>query len=339
MLTAAFFASGQTVHVVNLIRGLRRCGHEVDLMVTHPGVEEPSTHPYARELKALGVRVRVIPRHPAAAGRLPFPAQGYDLVHAQSSWSFEHGRRIASRLGVPLVITCHGLGLDRPAYRPALAAAAHLICVGPRIAQSLSSFRKKVVIIGNGVDLELFRPGVRGPQFTILYAGRVDRWKRAGVVALCHAVDRLPDDIRLWVASNRRLPCRRAQHLGWVTDVNRYMARAHVVVGTGRAIREGLAAGAACVVLGREYHGLVTPDYVEGTEFPDFSGLGRNGGEPEPVAIRRDLMLLYRDRSLLQDLMAFGRRYATQHLGLDAMVAATLDVYRNAIASHPRQAG
>jgi len=337
LLTATFFTSGQTVHIVNLARGLRRRGHEVDLMITHPGVQEPTTHPYARELRQLGVRVQVVPRYAVVADRVPLPHQEYDLVHAQSSWSFEHARRIASRLDIPLVITCHGLGLDQQAYRPALAAAARLICVGPRIAQSLPSFRQKVVVIGNGVDLELFRPGVRDRQFTILYAGRVDRWKRAGIMALCQSVDQLPDDVRFWVASNRRLPSQRAQHLGWVTDVHRYMARAHVVVGTGRAIREGLAAGAACVVLGREYHGLVTPEYVGKTRFPDFSGLGGQLGEPVPAAIHRDLLMLYRDRSLLQELMAFGRRYATLHLGLDAMVAATIDVYRDAIASHERK--
>ncbi|PZN06362.1 MAG: hypothetical protein DIU69_13370 [Bacillota bacterium] len=337
MLTATFFTSGQTVHVINLVRGLRRRGHEVDLMITHPGTMEPTTHPYARELQQLGVRVQVIPRYAVVADRVPLPRQKYDLVHAQSSWSFEHARRIASRLGIPLVITCHGLGLEQQPYRPALAAAASLICVGPRIAQSLPSFRKKAVVIGNGVDLELFRPGVRERELTILYAGRVDRWKRAGVLALCQAVEQMPKDVRFWVASNRRLPSQRAQHLGWVTDVHRYMARAHVVVGTGRAIREGLAAGAACLVLGREYHGPVTPEYVGKTRFPDFSGLGGHQGEPTPAALYRDLMQLYRDRSWLQELMAFGRRYATLHLGLDAMVAATIDVYRDAIASHERK--
>lgn len=337
MLTAAFFTSGQTAHVVSLARGLRQRGHGVDLVVTHPRYTTRHSNPYTLELEKTGVRVYFIPRYPVATDRLELPGTGYDVVHAHSSWSFEHGRRLAGRLGVPLVITCHGLGLNQPAYRPALAAAARLICVGPRIASSLPDFRDKIVIIGNGVDLNLFRPGVRERQFTILYAARVDRWKRAGVIALCQVVDRLPQDVRFWVASNRRLPSQRAQHLGWVTDVHRYMGRAHVVVGTGRAIREGMAAGAACLVLGREYHGVVTPEFVGDMPFPDFSGLGRHRGEPAPADIYQDLLRLYQDRSLLRRLMEFGRRYAERHFSLDATIDATVDVYRDAIASQKRR--
>ena len=339
MLTAAFFTSGQTAHVVHLARGLRRQGHGVDLLVTHAGSALRRARPYAQQLQAAGVRVLGIPRQPVAADRLELPRQHYDVVHVQSSWSFEHGRRLAARLNVPLVITCHGLGLNQPAYRPALEAAERLICVGPRIAESLRPFREKVVVIGNGADLDLFRPGVREREFTILYAGRVDRWKRPGVLALCQAVDRLPEEVRFWVASNGRLPCRRAQHLGWVTGVHRLMSRAHVVIGTGCAIREGMAAGAACLVLGREYHGIVTPEFLDSMAFPDFSGLGRDQGAPSPATIYRDLSLLYRDGTLLQQLMEFGRQYAERHFSLDAMVGATLDVYADAIAAQQRATG
>ena len=327
MLTATFFASGQTTHVLDLARGLARRGHRVDVWITHGRGGRAAHAAAVATLEEAGVAVRFLPA-PVVPGRDALPLGAYDVVHAQSSWSFDLARRLAATLDRPLVLTCHGLGLDKPAYGPALQAAARLICVGPRVARDLQAYRSKILVIGNGVDLERFRPGIREARWTLLYAGRVDRWKRPGIEALCQAVARLPKDAQVWAAANRRLPSPRIRHLGWVADLERVMGRVHVVVGTGRVIREGMAAGAACVVLGREYHGPVTPEGVAGMTFPDFSGAGRRLGSPTSKAILDDLLSLYRNRTRLQELMAFGRRFAEQHLSLDAMVEATLGVYR-----------
>ena len=332
MLTATFFAAGQTTHVLDLARGLVRRGHRVDLWVTHSRGGRDAHAETVAALEAGGVAVRFLPA-PVIDRRLGIPQDRYDVVHAQSSWSFELARRLAALLGLPLVLTCHGLGLDQPAYRPALQAADRLICVGPRVARDLDAYRAKIAVVGNGVDLERFRPGIREGRFTLLYAGRVDRDKRPAVAAFRRAVLGLPQDVQVWAASNRRLGGGRIRNLGWVPDLERVMGRVHVVVGTGRVIREGLAAGAACLVLGREYHGPVTPEQVERMSFPDFSGNGRRLGPPDPAALLRDLLRLYRDRAWLAELMAFGRRYAEEHLSLDAMVDRTLAVYRAAGAA------
>lgn len=329
MLTATFFASGQTTHVLDLARGLVRRGHRVDLWVTHCRGGREAHADTVAALEAAGVAVRFLPA-PVVDERLGIPAGRYDVVHAQSSWSFEPARRLAAMLGLPLILTCHGLGLDQPAYRPALAAADRLICVGPRVARDLQAYRAKIAIVGNGVDTERFRPGIREARWTLLYAGRVDRWKRPALAALLRAVLGLPRDAQVWAASTHRLGGGRIRNLGWIPDLERIMGRVHVVVGTGRVIREGLAAGAACLILGREYHGPVTPERVERMTFPDFSGMGRRLGPPDPAVILQDLLRLYRDREWLAELMAFGRRYAEQHLSLAAMVEATLAVYRAA---------
>ncbi|QBS37409.1 MULTISPECIES: glycosyltransferase family 4 protein [Thermaerobacter] len=334
MLTAAFFPSGQTAHVLDLARGLVRRGHRVDLWVTHSRGGGQAHAGTVAALEEAGVVVRFLPA-PVVGERAGLPVERYDVVHAQSSWSFELGRRLAEMLGVPLVLTCHGLGLDQPAYRRALAAASRLICVGPRVAGDLGAYRSKIAVVGNGVDLERFRPGIREPRWTLLYAGRVDRGKRPALAAFRRAVQGLPRDAQVWAASTRRLGGGRIQNLGWVSELERLMGRVHVVAGTGRVIREGLASGAACLILGREYHGPVTPDLVERMDFPDFSGTGRGLGPPDPAAILQDLLRLYRDRRWLAELMAFGRRYAEAHLGLDAMVEATVAVYRAAGAGAP----
>lgn len=334
MVTADLFTSGLTTHVLSLARALRRRGHRVHLALTHPPTVGHHRKAYLRELEQAEVRTLVLPPPAAVVDWCQRPGTHYDLVHVHSARSLEHGQRLAAAMGIPLVVTCHGLGLQQPHFRPALEAAARLICVGPRIAATLDHFRDKLAIIGNGVDLQRFRPGVREAAFTILYAGRVDRRKRPGVIALCHAVDRLPADVRFWVASNRPLPSRRAEHLGWRPDVHRYMARAHVVVGTGLAVREGMASGTACLVLGHRYHGLVDPESLSEERFPDFSGLDPMDAEPAADAIHRDLALLYGNRPLLNRFMESGRRCAEARFSLEAMVDATLRVYQEALAAH-----
>jgi len=99
MLTAAFFPSGQTAHVLDLARGLVRRGHRVDLWVTHSRGGGQAHAGTVAALEEAGVVVRFLPA-PVVGERAGLPVERYDVVHAQSSWSFELGRRLAEMLDI-----------------------------------------------------------------------------------------------------------------------------------------------------------------------------------------------------------------------------------------------
>lgn len=112
------------------------------------------------------------------------------------------------------------------------------------------------------------------------------------------------------------------------------LARSDVVVGTGLAIMEGMAAGNAAIVLGRQYGGIVTPEFVAAAaDGPDFSGQpGPLTREPTAEAIAADLDHLRNDPERLRQLQRWSEAYARRYLSLDAMTAAVVAEYQSAVA-------
>src|SRR5690606_3864404 len=154
--------------------------------------------------------------------------------------------------GIPVVVTAHGLGVAENA--PRIHRVHAVIAVGGNVRADLHrAGLRRVVVITNGVDTDRFSPDGFSPggrvelrravpsPITIAYVGRIDALKRRGFVELIEAVALLPG-ARLLLASNERVNRPHVTSLGWQVDVAPLMAKSHVVVGTGRAVREGLAA-------------------------------------------------------------------------------------------------
>ncbi|MBI2505763.1 MAG: glycosyltransferase family 4 protein [Candidatus Latescibacteria bacterium] len=118
-----------------------------------------------------------------------------DLIHAHCAYpdglaAVEYGRR----LGRPVVITVHGHDLKdlprNPRWRALVARALQnaqaVIAVSQelgRLAEGLGARRLRV--IPNGVDCQLFKPGTRSPGaggWRLLYVGRFDVAKGLGVL-------------------------------------------------------------------------------------------------------------------------------------------------------------
>ncbi|HHW09191.1 MAG TPA: glycosyltransferase family 4 protein [Firmicutes bacterium] len=334
MLLATFFTSGQTTHVVDLCRAMRAAGHTVDLVVSQARHFPQTSEQYMKKLREAGVNVYEA-EEPRALLDL-IAARAPDIIHAHSSRDFHSAYLIKKTLGLPYVLTCHGLGLDGGRYAKALNQASCLICVGKRIENSMKFFHPPKVLMPNAVDLDQFRPGKKDEVFTILYAGRHDHYKEPGLIALGKAVERLSGSFRFLVAANRTAEAhigRRGQFLGWVIDIARLMRRSHVVVGTGRAIREGMAAGNACLVLGWSYDGLVDEEWLAKSDYVDFSGRCNYPKPPAPADIYRDLMRLQKDKNLLANLQRRGRAYAEEHFCLKKCVEQTLEIYGKYIKS------
>jgi glycosyltransferase involved in cell wall biosynthesis len=359
LLLARFFPAGQTTHVVDLARTLGRLGHDVTLLNTIPtsyGQVHRAEHIQA--LEAAGVRVIAAPAagtHPDSARRdVPDP----DVIHAHSTLDYGLAASLSTRFGVPYVLTVHGLGTSEIVAGQYLAGAATVIAVGRRVAGEVSAMASRVVVIENGVDTERFRPPEpsRGAVKTaprplaILYAGRIDSTRLAAFRALASAACLLAQrraarltvlamSLPLLGESLDRALKAFLDFRGWLADPSPVFREADIVVGSGRVIREGLASGKSCLLLGPVYRGLVSPASLNPALGHDFSGTAPSRPPPDGKRILDDLGRLAEDPGLRQRLAESGRDYALAHLGLEKMTLHTLGVYANArrLSSHGSQ--
>lgn len=340
VLAARFFFSGQTTHVVELARELARSGHRVAVLTTARGHVE-AWRAYQAPLAEVGV---VTERVDDSAGMGRFcQAFAPDVLHVHSSDLIGPCSELCDACGIPVVVTAHGLGVAENA--PRIHRVHAVIAVGGNVRADLHrAGLRRVVVITNGVDTDRFSPdgfspggrvelrrGVPSP-ITIAYVGRIDALKRRGLVELIEAVALLPG-ARLLLASNERVNRPHVTSLGWQVDVAPLMAKSHVVVGTGRAVREGLAAGRVAMLLGEAYGGVVSPEHP-GTRQGDGDGYGfsaRAGRPPRREEIRRDLIRVLQAESHYRGLCRWGRAFALRHFSLKAMAAAVTRVYAAAL--------
>lgn len=316
LFLSGFYFSGQTTHTVELAKALSSLGHTVSVL-TRGRAQLPAWAMYQGALKRSNVDARrcegISPLIDAALAFRP------DVVHCHSSTLLEDALQIGRRAGAPVVFTAHGLGV----HRFELRRVDWVIAVGPRVADELRRAGvERLCLIGNGVDLRRFKPQEKARSPLVAYVGRVDATKRRGLAALIEATRRVG---RLHVASNDRPPGEHLTVHGWLPDVAPLLGSAHVVVGTGRAIREGMASGCVAVVLGAKYAGIVGPKSIPEGAFPSFSG--EAGVTPSAPLIERDLIALFQNRTRLETLGRWSRKYALRHFSLERMAASVLEVY------------
>ena len=201
------FRGGVTTSVETLRAGLAAAGHQAWIFApAAPGAADP---PFVFRYPSIPA-----PTYPGFAvpvpgsPRLARLARGLrpDLVHVQHPFLLGvTGRRLARRLGVPLVFTYHTRYEKYAHYVPlpervVAALAVRLACrfadradlvVAPSsaIADTLRArgVRARITVIPTGVPLALFRPGSRAAaraavgvaadRLLCLYAGRLDREK------------------------------------------------------------------------------------------------------------------------------------------------------------------
>jgi len=201
--------NGVVVSVATFARELRKQGHEVSIYApVYPGYRD--TEPDVYRLPSISLPTR--PRYPLALpfGGIPvlrrLRARPPDIVHAQHLFQTgREARRVARRLGRPLLLTYHTLihayahyvPLPRPLVR-ALAVrvsrdfpnSTDCVIVPTRsVAELLRSYgvRRPIEVIPTGIDLDLIRATPRRPARArfgvpeavplIAYSGRIAREK------------------------------------------------------------------------------------------------------------------------------------------------------------------
>jgi hypothetical protein len=201
--------------------------------------------------------------------------------------------------------------------------SAHaVVAISDEMAAQLPFPREQIRIVENGVPIPRFVNLTNRPKAAVVLA----RVNEARQRAYAQTVDILREKgWEVMVAGGWRYPGTRS--LGWTQNPQLVLERARLVVGTGRAVREGMAAGYAALVLGDMLDGLVTPENAAVLRRANFSGRARSM-EPTPSNLRQELAKL--ESSGAGQLMRFSRAYAQEHFGIDKMAAEIVTVYREA---------
>lgn len=321
-----FLYSGQTTHVLSLVREQQKQGINALLVMDgYPSLQAVAL--YKEAVNELGAAII----KPGDSTALTYQIQGkkIDLIHAHSSLTYPMVTSLAEKLHIPFLVTCHRLGLNREQYRPFFHNARSIICISPRIANTMREFANKVYIIPNGVDLNEFTPALKGEPVKIAFVARMDHLKLKGYDQFCKAADLL-EDVKFYVAANKNPKSKTAEYLGWTNRVASLLSQTDIVVGTGRAILEGMAAANAAMILGQTYQGILTPEKAGKQPFLDVSGL--SGSDPCYRDIFYDLTKLLQNRIYLRQLQKFGRELVIKDFNNEVHTKRILELYRKILA-------
>ena len=317
-----FFYSGQTTHVFSLVREQQRQGVSA-LLIMDGYPSHQAVAMYKGMVNELGAAI-IKPGDMLAIMRL-IQGKQFHLIHAHSSLTYAMTASLADKLRIPYVVTCHGLGLNKQEYGPFFHKARSIICISPRVADTFREFSYKSCIIPNGIDLNEFQPGVKKDPVKIAFIARVDHAKQKGYNQFCKAVDLL-EDTEIYIASNKNPISISAEYLGWTNEIAHLLAQTDIVVGTGRAILEGMAAGNAAVILGRTYQGILTPEKAAKQHFLDLSGLA--GNDPCFRDIFYDLTKLMQNKNYLHQLQRFGRERVKKEFDNEEHTLRIIELYK-----------
>ncbi|MCR3923033.1 MAG: glycosyltransferase family 4 protein [Firmicutes bacterium] len=323
-----FFYSGQTTHAFSLVREQQKQGINARLVMDgNPSYQALDL--YKRTMDEMGAAI-IKPGDLQALLRHLHSWRPH-VIHAHSALTFPLAMSLVKKYHVPLIITCHGLGLNHHEARPYLQEAKAIICISTRVANTFREFATKVHTIPNGVDLHEFMPQKKDEPIKVALVGRIDTSKQKGYNHFCKAVDLL-DGVEFYVAANKSPNSKTAHYLGWTNEVASLLAQTDIVAGTGRAIIEGLACGNAVIILGRTCQGILTPEKVAKQKWLDISGL--SGSDPCYKNMFYDLAKLTQNKIYLQQLQTFGRDLAIKEFDNSILTKKIIDIYKVTSAHH-----
>ncbi len=268
----------------------------------------------------------------------------FDLIYAHPGLARIAAREIALKSGAPLFLTIHGQYPDQlPDYWQEVERVVTVSEAIKTYVATLGVPEGRIIVCPNCVDLEHFAPApnVKPDPATVLVASRIDPDKHVLLEALRDCVDEIArrgsplaapvrwrfagegfyGDAAALLFTEMRQKLRADQQTfesaGWIDDraaLNRAFQAASVVIASGRAAAESIAAGRPTIaVASRGYEGLIgaanlgaalsrnlggvaTPEsiYSPGLLYADFAA-ARAGNDPAPLIAK-----LRAERSLAQ---------------------------------------
>lgn len=351
---------GVETYLCRLAAGLVARGHRVDIL-TEGGRYENR----ASEAGAGLVKVRSLKRDAdTVVERLRDTA--YDLVHAHNYHSARIGRRLASALGLPYLMSVHG---PRPRLKQlffgAWSTEVVVMSEGDRdnIAWWGGAGSRHLTLSFYGIDTDRFHPGIDAEGLrSELELGRTDRCigfvsrfsnRKADVglaflAALPALAAQFPTVRGLVVGEGPELPRLAAEVsrintfagrplallVGPRTDVERVFSLCEVSICTANTALEALACGTPTIAAGRTgYFGPVAPYNFQEARALCFAD---HGTAPSPLAADtfvRDLGALLASPDAARSVAAECSRLIASDYGVARMAADMEGIYLRTVRS------
>ncbi|MDD2430227.1 MAG: glycosyltransferase family 4 protein [Firmicutes bacterium] len=335
LLLNHFFRCGQSVHVEMLAKALAKRGYEVSVYFNNN----------FKYLKALTDTIEAFRIHIATLaeagvtvlGSLPKPSQD-TIIHAHSALTWRKGLELARESGCPFAITIHGKGLE--GYLDVMQEADLVLSVAEVFASPYKSHVDKIVVLGNAVELDVHKPRKKNNNKTIVaYLGRYADSKHDGLVALSHAIKELRQEHHVEARIIGNIPrgifgnVSYIRLMGWQTDRAKWLGDSDIVIGTGMAIREGMAAGNAGYVMGKYIDGIVEPDLL--APIPEFTGR-ESKIIPSSLVIYNDFSPLLKNREMLRQLQYRSYKFAKDHFDFEKFMEKIVELYESSFGHRKR---
>lgn len=311
LIITRFYRNGQTTHVLELCRELIRQKQDVLLLISHldhllyRSWLEQAKIPYCTSLNPNRLTRHGVNWKP-------------QLIHNHSAQTLQLASDLARVFQVPLVTTVHYLDFQPLAL---LEEQEACIVISSEMERKLANLKVTTYRIENGVQIPKKKLETKRWHKEALFLAQVSQVKERNFQMMAQTL--LACGWKVKSAGDWRYP--NVQSLGWVTDVYPLLQEANLVVGTGRAIREAMAAGCSAWVLGEFCDGLVTPQNVVHLQESNFSGRAtKNIFNPNQA---REI-LANPNLEQFDALGSFGYNYAQEHFSSTTMVNKLLQVYK-----------
>lgn len=241
---------GVQAQVLGLARALRALGHEARVLAPCDGPPPDAGVTPLGQSVPTAANGSVAPLAPDPSAQLrtirALRDEGFDVVHLHEPLAPGPTNTALLLRPAPLVGTFHAAG-DSASYRylrPLVRWAARRLDVRCAVSAAAADLARRYlggeyVVLFNGIEVDLWAKAEPWPTEapTILFVGRHE--PRKGLDVLLAALERLPGDVRLWVAGEgpdtaalrrRHGHDPRIEWLGRIGDVEkrRRMAGAHV---------------------------------------------------------------------------------------------------------------
>lgn len=312
LVMTRFYRNGQTTHVLDLCAELLELGHRVLLVLANL-----NDLVYLQRLKASGIPHLLTARPEALRKQLA--RWGPELIHNHSAHTLPAALILGQELNIPTLTTVHYLDFEP---KQLLQKQAAVILISREMREDFGDLQVPCFVVENGVRLPRLRPRAKRWRQRALLLAQTTPEKQENFHQLSQCL--LQWGWEVVSAGGGSFPG--VRYLGWVHDVEPLLRGADLVVGTGRAIREGMAACCAAFVLGRYCDGLVTPENVEKLQTANFSGRAYRAPFCPAAAAAS---LAQPQPAYFQELGRFGRRYALQHFSSRKMALAVEEIYRS----------